>query len=78
VLLPQVYSPLLQGVLQSEPSADRYMLTCLHVLQARLLAGTFTDFEVYQRELAAGEKLVSVVDDAEHVVKLRACVALGQ
>ncbi|WIA16844.1 hypothetical protein OEZ85_013779 [Tetradesmus obliquus] len=44
----------------------------------RLLGGTFTDFEVYQRELAAGMKLVRVMDDAEHAVKLRAAVALAQ
>jgi hypothetical protein len=50
----------------------------LRLLQIRLLSGTFTDFEVYQRELVAGQKIISVVDDAEHVVKLKARVALAQ
>lgn len=68
----------------SLPSCHRNPAECAgHVLrgcslQVRLLAGTFADFEVYQRELAAGVKLVRVMDDAEHAVKLRAAVALAQ
>lgn len=42
----------------------------------RFLVHTFREFEVYERDVAAGQKLVNVVDDAEHMLKLRAVLSL--